>query len=96
MGTDQLLDNLEDVTPTSIDKIPKGWRCAVEDRPKPETPVLALVNGIDFPIVLELRWETCNPMEESYFEDFLYWDDVHNDGQDFEGRVFAWVELPKH
>lgn len=69
---------------------------ATEDRlPPPETPVLAFVHGMDIPIVLEMRWETCNPMIESYFKDFLYWDNPHNDGQDYEDRVFAWQPLPE-
>ena len=73
----------------------RGWRCAVTDRPEAETPVLACVHGLDVPIVLELRWEICNPMIESYFKDFLYWDSPNDDGQDFEDRVFAWREIPE-
>ena len=70
------------------------WRCALTDKPSPELPVIARVHGIDQPVVLELRWETCNPMLESYFEDYLYWDDPNNDGQDFEDRVFLWCKIP--
>lgn len=72
----------------------QGWRCAITDPPEPETPVIACAGGFDTPMVLELRWEICNPMIEGYFKDFLYWDDPNNDGQDFEGRVYAWQECP--
>ena len=72
-----------------------GW-VKVEDRmPEAETPVLAVVHGIDHPIVLELRWDRCNPMLESFYKDFTYWDDPNNDGQDFEDRIVAWQQLPE-
>lgn len=72
-----------------------NWIAAEDKLPPPETPVLAFVHGIDIPIVLEMRWETCNQMVESYFEDFLYWDNPHDDGQNYEDRVFAWQPLPE-
>lgn len=72
-----------------------NWISTEDELPPPETPVLAFVRGMDIPIVLEMRWETCNPMIESYFNDFLYWDNPHNDGQDYEDRVFAWQPLPE-
>lgn len=69
---------------------------SVDDRLPPlETPVLASVHGMDAPIVLEMRIETCNQMVESYFDDFLYWDNPHDDGQDYENRVLAWQPLPE-
>jgi hypothetical protein len=69
---------------------------SVKDRlPPPETPVLAWIRGFDAPLVVQLLWETCNPMVESYFDDFLYWDNVYNDGQDYEDRVLCWQSLPK-
>lgn len=71
-----------------------GWIDPNQRLPEPETPVLALVHGLDYPIVLELRWETCNEMIESYFKGFLYWDNPHDDGQDYGDRVFAWQSLP--
>lgn len=68
----------------------------VEDRlPPPETPVLAIVNGFDGILTVERRWEVCNPHIEAYFEDFLYWDWVDNDGQDFCEKVVKWMPLPK-
>tara|TARA_R110000765_G_scaffold356661_1_gene446762 strand:- start:1574 stop:1810 length:237 start_codon:yes stop_codon:yes gene_type:complete len=63
--------------------------------PEEGTPVLACVHGLDHPIVLELRRETCNPMIESHFDEFLYWDDPNNDGQDFKDRVSSWMPLPE-
>lgn len=71
-----------------------GWVSVEDNLPDPETPVLALVHGLSYPIVLERRWERCNPMIESYYADFLYWDDPNNDGQDFEDRVSAWMPIP--
>ena len=71
------------------------WIKVTDKIPEPETPVLACVHGLDFPIILEMRWEICNPMIEGYFNDFLYWDDPNNDGQDFEDRVFVWQPLPE-
>lgn len=72
-----------------------GWRCALSDPPPPDTLVIACVNGINGLIILERRWECCNPFEESYFADFLYWDDPNNDGQDYQDMVVAWHELPE-
>ena len=72
------------------------WVATADRLPPPETPVLAFVHGMDIPIILEMRWETCNPMIEPYFKKFLYWDDPHNDGQDYEDRVFAWQPLPEY
>ena len=67
-----------------------GW-ISVEDRlPEPEQIVLAAVNGFDAPVVAHMLWETCNPMIELYYKDFLYWDDVHHDGQDFGELVSHW------
>lgn len=72
-----------------------GW-ISVNDRlPEPETPVLAIVNGYDGILTVERRWETCNPYIEGYFEDFLYWDWVDNDGQDLEGLITHWMPLPE-
>ncbi len=68
---------------------------SVEDRlPEPEQVVLAAVNGFDAPVVAHMLWECCNPMIESYFKDFLYWDDVHHDGQDFGEDVTHWMSCP--
>mgnify|MGYP000686993514 CR=1 FL=1 len=71
-----------------------SWIKVETKLPPPETPVLAIVNGIDIPVVLELRWEICNPMLESYYEDFLYWDEPNDDGKDYEGLVAYWRYLP--
>ena len=73
----------------------KGWINVEEKLPEPETPVIAIVGGYDAPIVIELRWETCNSMVESYFKDFLYWDDPNNDGQDYQDLVSFWQPLPE-
>lgn len=69
---------------------------SVKDRlPDPEVAVLAIVRGFDGVLTLERRWEICNPMVEPYFEDFLYWDWIDNDGQDLGGRVAYWMPLPE-
>lgn len=66
----------------------------VEDKlPEPETPVLAVVHGIDQPIVLARYWEICNPMIEGYFKDFLYWDNPEDDGNEYD--VICWMPLPE-
>lgn len=75
-------------------QVPK-WISVEDEMPKPETPVLAIVDGYDGILTLERRWERCNPMIETYYEDFLYWDWVDNDGQDFEGLVQCWMPLPQ-
>jgi hypothetical protein len=71
-----------------------AWIFTANKTPEPETPVLACVHGMDSPVVLEMRWESCDPFQEGYFKDFLYWDDPSNDGQDYEDRVFAWMTIP--
>lgn len=69
---------------------------SVDDRlPEPETYVLGIVDGFDGVLTLVRLWETCDPFNESYFEDFLYWDWVDNDGQDLEGKVRYWMPLPQ-
>lgn len=71
------------------------WKFVIDgDLPPAETPVLTCVHGVDAPVVLELRWEICNPYIEAFFEDFLYWDDPTNEGRDYEGLVVCWTELP--
>jgi hypothetical protein len=55
---------------------------AARELPTPETPVLAWARNYECPIVLELRWERCDPFQEPYFQDYLYWDDPNNDGQE--------------
>lgn len=71
------------------------WIDVNDDLPEPETMVLGLVNGFDGILTIELRWERCDPFNESYFKDFLYWDWVDNDGQDFEGLVTHWAKMPE-
>ena len=70
------------------------WISVKEKLPEHDTPVLAVVEGIDNPIVLELRQEICNPYVDGYFANFSYWDNPDNDGQDYEDRVVCWMELP--
>lgn len=74
-------------------QLPK-WIDVVDELPEPETAVLAIVDGYDGILTVERRWEHCNPMIESWYEDFLYWDWIDNDGQDFEGRVQCWMPIP--
>ena len=62
--------------------------------PEIETPVLVCVHGIYHPVVLEIRVDRSNPMVEGYYEDFKYWDDPVNDGQDYGDRVYCWQSLP--
>jgi hypothetical protein len=64
------------------------WVSVDERLPEAETPVLAIVDGYDGLLTVELRWERCD-------YDFLYWDWVDNDGQDLEGRVRFWMRLPE-
>lgn len=71
------------------------WISVEAALPEPETMVLGLVNGYDGVLTLERRWERCNPHIEGYFKDFLYWDWVDNDGQDFEFLVSHWMPLPE-
>ena len=71
------------------------WVSVELNLPEIETPVLACVRGIDHPVVLEVRVEHCNPMIEGYHEDFKYWDDPINDGQDYGDTVYCWQPLPQ-
>lgn len=71
------------------------WISTKDRLPETETPVLAIVSTLEAPVVLELRWEICNTMIESYFKDFVYWDDPNNDGQDYADNVTHWMPLPK-
>ena len=50
----------------------RDWISVYDRLPEPEQAVLAAVDGLGAPIVLELRWETCNPMTEPYYEDFFF------------------------
>lgn len=69
------------------------WVSVDERLPEPEVMVLAIVDGYDGILTLERRWEVCDPMIESYYKDFLYWDWVDNDGQDLEGRIRYWMPI---
>lgn len=71
------------------------WISVKDELPEPETMVLGIVDGYDGILTLERRWELCNPLVESCFTDYLYWDWVDNDGQDFCERVRYWQYLPQ-
>ena len=70
------------------------WISVEDELPEPETPVLAMVNGYDGILTLERRWEICDPFEEAYFKDFLYWDWIDNDGQQLDELVSHWMPRP--
>lgn len=72
---------------------PYPWRNAETDPPPVDTPVLACLRGQQVPRVLEIREEQCDPYTPRN-PPYRYWDDPHDDGQDFEDRVFAWQHLP--
>lgn len=74
---------------------PKPWRDAKKEQPPTYTPVLAFVEGLATLIVLEVRWQKCNTFEEPYYADYKYWDDPHNDGQDYGDKVLWWRVLPE-
>ena len=74
---------------------PKPWRDAKKEQPPTYTPVLACVEGLATLIVLEVRWQKCNTFEEPYYADYKYWDDPHNDGQDYGDKVLWWRVLPE-
>lgn len=72
-----------------------SWISVLDSLPDPEVAVLAIVDGYDGILTIERRWERCVPFNEPYFNDYLYWDWVDNDGQDFEDRVKFWMPIPK-
>lgn len=62
-----------------------------EKLPPDETPVLILHRG-EWRIG-ELRWE--HPTWEDTYQAFQYWDNPHDDGQEWEWQdVTHWAELP--
>jgi len=78
-----------------LDIVEQDRWVSVDDRlPDDETPVLAIVDGFDYPLILEIRTEVCNEMIEGYFKDFRYWDQPSNDGQEYNDLVKAWQPLP--
>ena len=75
-----------------------GWFSVAEILPDPEVPVLAYApKRYDAPFIGAMFWERCNPYVEPYFEDFLYWNDYHNDSKGLEyGDVLYWKPLPRN
>ena len=68
------------------------WIKTKDKMPEADIPVLVIVAGYSQPFVGCRYWEfACH---DDNFEDFLYWDDVHNDGQCWES-VTHWMPLPK-
>ena len=63
--------------------------------PEEQTPVL--ICFVDGDIRLgELRWE--KPTHEETFEAFQYWDNPHDEGQEWEWEwedIIYWASLPK-
>lgn len=72
---------------------PTEWEFV--DLPDPETPVLVVVDGFDSPLVLQMLWDTCNPMVEPYYADFLYWASVEDNGTDYGDNIVCWMSLPE-
>jgi hypothetical protein len=71
--------------------LPHGWISVEERLPEDETPVLIYRNGAAQ--VGELRWES--PGWEDTFHPYRYWDDPHDDGQDWEWHsITHWMPLP--
>lgn len=67
------------------------WIKCSEFMPAPEEAVLILRNG-EVHIGI-LQWE--NPNHEDTFSAFLYWDDFHNDGQDWQhDEITHWLPIP--
>ena len=71
------------------------WIMCEDKLPPAETAVLVVLNGVDTPCIGIQQWEICNPFEEQYFKDFLYWDDAIHDGQGWDdSQVLCWMPLP--
>jgi hypothetical protein len=67
------------------------WISVDEQLPPDETPVLVILRGEL--AIGELRWE--NPSHEETYEPFRYWDNPHNDGQDWQWHdVTHWMPSP--
>lgn len=71
-----------------------AWIDCEKQLPPDETPVLAVLCGVDTPRIVELRWE--RPTWEETFQPFQYWDDPLNEGSDIEWtEVVCWMPLPE-
>ena len=87
-----LLTFLPDEPEPDYTQVPEiqGWTRTQDKTPSDETEVLILVNGVRR--IGWILWET--PSYEEAFKAFPYWDDPHNDGQDWEWRdVTHWAPL---
>ena len=68
------------------------WVSVDERLPADETPVLIVLRGGI--TIGELRWE--RPSWEETYQAFRYWDDPHNDGQDWQWHdITHWMPLPE-
>ena len=73
--------------------ISTGIITALQELPPYETPVLILFYSGKVRIG-EIRWERGG--WEATYEDFQYWDDPNNEGQDWEwSDVIGWLPLPE-
>lgn len=63
------------------------WNKPDDILPPVDRPVLVRIDGVVR--IGELRWD-CPGWEDTY-DAYQYWDDPHNDGQDWEGRVTDWA-----
>lgn len=75
------------------DDIVRKWISVAEELPEIDTPVLVCVKGLDYPIVAEMRMETCNPMIEPFFKDYKYWVEIYNESPDVDDKIYAWMPL---
>jgi hypothetical protein len=68
------------------------WIACTETLPKKETPVVAFIGGI--PRILEIR--TDSPSRDDTYQEYDYWDDPSNDGQEIAWHdVSHWMLLPE-
>ena len=69
------------------------WISTKEKMPPIETPVLIVLNG-ELRIG-ERRWD--NPTWEENYTAYLYWDNPHDDGQDWNpDDVTHWMLMPDY
>ena len=68
------------------------WIKTENSLPPDETPVLIILNGEIR--IGELRWDY--PSWEETYEAYRYWDDPHDDGQDWQwDDVVYWAVMPE-
>lgn len=70
----------------------ENWTSCEDRMPDEDVNVLIVLRGE--PRIGVLRWE--HPNFEDTFESYDYWDDPHNDGQDWEFEdVTHWMPIPE-